>query len=188
MQEDSSPCSRGQGPFLTIPEYAIRTGQSKKTVRRKIQQGLLHAVLADGPYGPEYRISCDGQPPSGLDTELTPREGTSSLPKAKEPTHGVGKEVVQPGDGPLPENLPDNLVMFLREQQQTIMELSGRLGFYQAENLQLKSQVQAMQVWILELEAPKQGPAETATHPAHVENGPNSGVEKASERPWWKFW
>ena len=183
MQEASPPCSGGQGAFLTIPEYAIRTGQSKKTVRRKIQQGLLHAVLADGPYGPEYRISCDGQTSSRLDREVALQEGTSSLPTAKEATRGLGREVAQSGGGPLPENLPDNLVVFLREQQQIIMELSGRLGFYQSEIQHLKVQLEAAQTRILELEGPKEAPDEMSNHPTLRGSGAGAGSDRLPRRP-----
>ena len=170
MQEDSPPCSDGQGPFLTIPEYAVRTGQSKKTVRRKIQQGLLHAVLADGPYGPEYRISCDGQPPSPKQaTEPTHETGTQTLPVDTDLAHAV--------QGPS----LDSLIALVREQQHTIMELSGRLGFYQAK-------LQDAEARILELEAPKAAPAATTNHPAPSENGADSGAQQVSARPWWQFW
>ena len=68
------------------------------------------------------------------------------------------------------------------------LEMAGRLGFYQAENLQLKSQVQALQARILELEAPKGVPAEMSIHLTHLQNGADLGSEKGSPRPWWKFW
>ena len=80
------------------------------------------------------------------------------------------------------------MVALIERQQQTIMELSGRLGFYQSEIQHLKAQLEAAQTRILELEAPKEASAEMANHPAHVENGPNSDSGKGSPRPWWKFW
>ncbi len=171
MQEDSSPCPHGQGLFLTIPEYAIRTGQSKKTVRRKIQQGLLHAVLADGPYGPEYRIRCDGQPPSPKPTtEPTHEARTQTLPMDTDPTHAVSGPSL------------DGLIALVREQQHTIMELSGRLGFYQAKLQDAEEEIQM-------LRAPAQPPAsEMANHPTHIENGADSGAQQVSARPWWQFW
>ena len=68
------------------------------------------------------------------------------------------------------------------------MAVSNRLGFSQAEVQQLRTQLDRAENRILELEAPKEAPAEMANHPAHVENEANSSSEKASKRPWWQFW
>ncbi len=63
------------------------------------------------------------------------------------------------------------------------VELAGRVGFLQAEVLQLKDQVRM-------LAAP--APAiETTNHPAGQQNGQDSGaqrVEEGAKRPWWAFW
>ena len=59
-------------------------------------------------------------------------------------------------------------------QQQTIMELSGRVGFCQAQVEQFREQ--------LALEAPK-------PEPIAVEPTPEPEAAPEGEaKPWWKFW
>ena len=68
------------------------------------------------------------------------------------------------------------------------VELAGRVGFYQAEIQQLRTQLERAENRILELEAPKEAPAEMSNHPADAQNVADSGSEKLSSRPWWRFW
>jgi hypothetical protein len=66
------------------------------------------------------------------------------------------------------------MIDLVERQQQTIMELSGRVGFYQAQVEQLREQ--------LALEAPKAGP---------VDAEPTAAAEAAAApatRPWWRRW
>ncbi len=69
-------------------------------------------------------------------------------------------------------------------------ELYGRLGFYQAEIQYLKAeldgvlaQLQLAQTRILELEAPKEGTAESADHSPAEQNGQDSGSQAVSVMP-----
>jgi hypothetical protein len=69
------------------------------------------------------------------------------------------------------------------------VEMAGRLGF-------VMGQLEEARTKIALLEAPAPATAETAAvaatnHPAPVENGHDSGVQKARsapDRPWWAFW
>ncbi len=81
------------------------------------------------------------------------------------------------------------LVRHIAGLEQTILELSGRCGWLQA-------QLEASTSRIRELEAPKATPAEpadqagseTTNHLAPSTNGQDSGAECPPRRPWWKFW
>ena len=141
-----------------------------------IKRGELQATLVKGRHGMEYRIN------SGAMLDQAWANPSSSLGKA---------------DASLGE-----LIELVRDQQRQLTrlneeraELFGRLGYFQAqlEAARTQSQVtqdelRVAQTRIVELEAPKEAAPEMANHPAHAENGPNSGSEKGSPRPWWKFW
>ncbi len=73
------------------------------------------------------------------------------------------------------------LVSLVKEQQQQLLELAGRVGFYQAR-------IQELERRILELEAPKETSAEISNHPTPTENAADSDSEKLPSRPWWRFW
>ncbi|MEW5807598.1 MAG: helix-turn-helix domain-containing protein [Acidobacteriota bacterium] len=51
----------------TIREAAEVTGVSATTIRRYIKAGRVHASLAKGRYGPEYRVSVESLKGSGLE-------------------------------------------------------------------------------------------------------------------------
>ena len=172
---DDHPLHQDDHPVqhLSVADYAAAVGLSTATVRRRIRSGELAAVRVDGPYGPEWRI------PTGDAYADQPRRS----PSASDDVHPDRRD-----DLPLRQGSDPAMVALIERQQQTIMELSGRLGFYQSEIQHLKAQLEAAQTRILELEGPKEASVEMASHPAHVENGPNSGSEKGSARPWWKFW
>ena len=96
------------------------------------------------------------------------------------PAHGSDAD---PGIG--------ELVRHIAGLEQTILELSGRCGWLQA-------QLEVATTRIRELEAPPAAPAEATdqagsetsnpNHPAASQNGPDSGAECPPPRPWWKFW
>ena len=165
---------------MTIAEYAELHGISERTVRRRIQRGHLRAIMVAGPYGPEYQIVEGASPGNGAADE-PPLTSRPPSPAADE-TDSLDTS------GAWPDTL-DSFLALVRDQQQTIMELSGRCGWLQA-------QLEAATTRIRELEAPKAAPAEstdqaeseTTNHPAPSTNGPNSGVRKTSTGPWWQFW
>lgn len=165
---------------MTIAEYAELHGISERTVRRRIQRGQLRAIMVAGPYGPEYQI-VEGAPTNG--------NAADEPPLTSRPPSPAADETDSPDiSGTWPDTL-DSFLALVRDQQQTIMELSGRCGWLQA-------QIEAATSRIRELEAPKPEPAEAAdpagsgmsNHPTHSENGADSGVQKASTGPWWAFW
>ena len=161
----------GESPSLTLSEYANLTGLSVKTVRKKIKQGKISAVLVDGPYGLEYRLDLEGQTP--FPARL---EGVSSLEEAGSPS----EEEESPSPNGVTSSralvIIDRITQELTQLQNERAELYGRLGFLQA-------QLQAAQARILELEAPKEASTEIANHLVPEQNGQDSAAETVAEMP-----
>jgi hypothetical protein len=171
---------------LGLADYAAAVGVSVATVRRRIRKGELAAVRVDGPYGPEWRI------PAGDAHPDQPRR-SPSLSDDADPDHG--------DDHPVQQGSDPELVALIGRQQQTIMELAGRLGFYQseiqhlqAEVGQLKDQVTMLlappcpEMNIAEMAAPiGQAHAETTPAITSAPSAPNSSVERPTRRSWWPF-
>jgi excisionase family DNA binding protein len=145
---------------LTLAEAAARLGVSVDTVRRRIKRGELGARQVQTKFGPMWEVllgaAPEGLPPPGNGVHGSAPRGSSNLP----------------GAAPAPALGVTELVALVERQQQTIMELSGRVGFYQAQVEQLREQ--------LALEAPK-------AEPVDVE--PTAAAEAVSEpatRRWWR--
>jgi excisionase family DNA binding protein len=140
---------------LTLAEAAARLGVSTDTVRRRIKRGELGARQVQTKFGPAW--------------EVLPGAAPEGLPPPSNGVHGSapGSSSSLPGAAPAPAQGVTELVALVERQQQTIMELSGRVGFYQAQVEQLREQ--------LALEAPKADPAPVA-EAAPGEQG----------RPWWR--
>ncbi len=118
---------------MTITEYAEASGLSERTVRRRIQRGQLRAVLVAGPYGPEYQI-VEGDLTSAGDT---PQHGQAASPD------------IEQGDSPAAPDTVDTtateLVCLVRDLNQQVLELAGRVGWLQAENARLTETIRQLQ-------------------------------------------
>ena len=148
--------------YLSAKEAAAVAGVSERTVRRWLASGQLKAVRR----GRAFAISHEALAAiSGLD-------------------HGQGGHPSDSGQRS-GRTADDNgraadtaeLVALIREQQQTILELSGRVGYFQAQLEQARETIRA-------LEAPRDAPL-------HDERAQEStpGAEAPSEpaaRPWWR--
>ena len=129
--------------WLTLAEAARRVGCSIDTVRRRLKRGELESRQVAARHGLAWQVRL-----SGLQT--------------------VGGDPAQPAQSPGVAEL----VRLVGDQQQTILELSGRCGFLQAQVQQLRAA----------LEAPKA---------AEMAQEPTPDHEAAPEpvtRPWWRFW
>lgn len=166
---------------LSAEEAAHRCGVSSKTVRRWIESGRLKADKV----GRSFRIDV---------SDLAPFIG-----------HSEPRPVSTVDTG---QDSPDRfgeLVRLVRDQQQTIMELSGRCGYYQAEVEQLRATVLALQAPKVEPETMASGnssPADQAEGmvtsedrlvPIGTTDGlspiGDSGERPAPPRPsWWRRW
>jgi hypothetical protein len=144
-----------QGDWITLRAAAEAAGISEKSARRRIKDGYWRARRVDSPYGPAWQVwmASDGSAPTTLDNG----NGESPYP------------VTETLDSAL-----TSLVALVREQQTTIMELSGRLGFLQAE-LQQRDAV------ILALQAPQEEPTPGEEPPATV-----AAAEERPRASWWR--
>ena len=156
---------------LPLVEAAAVLGISERTLRKRIKAGVVKAVKVVAPNGgAAFRVFLDesvlvpvveGAAPEGFRPELE-----ASVPPVDMSVPAVdGAEVLQ----------------LLREKDQLIVELSGRVGFYQAR-------IQELERRVLELEVPKVAPVERANHPTPEQNAADSASQKVSPRPWWHFW
>ena len=87
-----------------------------------------------------------------------------------------------PGAVELQQDAAAHWARLVQQLPRENLDLAGRLGFYQAENLQLKSQVQAMQTRILESEVPRVAPTEMASHHTRCETAADSGTQSVRKR------
>ena len=174
---------------VTISDAARVLGISEQTVRRRVRRGELPAIRIERAQGYEYRIQ--------LPLPHRPREAASQTDYLLDQVLTISRS----GGDSQPDSHDEEPVLgvLVLEQARQISrlnderaELYGRLGFLQSENLQLKNQLegahiklQAAQVRILELEAPKGVPAEMSNH---LQNVADSASQKLPSRPWWKFW
>ena len=162
--------------LVSVTQAAHLTGVGERRIRRWIAAGRLPAVTSQQgklvDVGTVRQLASDTVRPAvgQSDTHNSPRQTAS--------------DSVSDGLTELVALLRERDEL-LREQQRTIMELSGRVGFLQAENLHLKEQV-------VLLSAPPSEPtsqviSEIDNHPTAPENGAVRGAEKGA-RPWWAFW
>ena len=158
---------------LSLAAAASRLGISERTLRDRIKAGKVRAIKVIGANGvAAYRVFLDAPPlVSGVEfplVEESPRLAEGFLPSVS-------------GNPPLVDLGP--LIALLEKVQRENLELAGRVGFYQAENLQFQTQLQVAQARILELEAPKEAPAEIASHPLVEQNGQDSDSQAVSKEP-----
>jgi excisionase family DNA binding protein len=136
---------------LSLHDAAAALGVSVLTVRRKIKRGELPAERVPTPTGFVYRVM------------FSPSDRPSS--RSLQCDHQPDRPDYSDGD---PERL--EMLRMIERQQQTIMELSGQLGYFQARIQQLQAA----------LEAPKV--EQTTPEPSAAAE---STVEPAG-RPWWR--
>lgn len=111
-----------QDGWLTLAEAADRLGVWIYTIRRQVKRGELKAEQVATRHGLAWRVSLSNLP--GVEPTLSsePNQGAQ----------GQGVDSIR-------------LLAMLDERDRTIMELSGRLGFLQAELQQRDEQLKALQ-------------------------------------------
>ncbi len=115
---------------LTIGQAAKVLKVSTKTVRRRIDQGVLSFELIPGKYGNEYRIT--GLP------------GSPPLPKITKEPEPLDNSLVHALDNSLAQALDSSLAQALdmvAKLQQENRDLAGALGGAQEKVRNLQSQV-----------------------------------------------
>ncbi len=160
----SAPTSISSGTIrYSVPEAAKLLGITERAVRKRIEAGTLLGKRN----GREWVVLLPKEPvrepkgaSSGTDSEP---DGTAAEPRG---TSGTG-----------------SVEAIVEKLYRDNLELAGRVGFYQAEIQHLKTQLEAAQTRILELEAPKQAPAEMPNHPTPEQNGQDSAAQTVSVIP-----
>ena len=138
------------GEWLSLRDAARRLSLSEKTLRRRVKAGMLEGRQVDTPHGPGWQVWVDTDPgaPSTVD--------------------GQGTHPVQG-----PELL--EALRLIERQQQTILELSGRVGYFQAQLEQARETIHA-------LEAPQSTIVESESTPGA------EAIPEPATRPWWRRW
>ena len=127
---------------LPTAEAAARLGISERTLRERIKAGKIAATKVIDRGNAAYRVFLDAPPAATPAPPLTP----------------VIAPPVTEAAPPAPDPSLSEFLAFLREKDQTILELAGRCGWLQA-------QLQAAHERIALLEAPKaQGCANGEEH------------------------
>lgn len=98
----------------TIPEVAQILGVSKRQVQRYLRDGKLQSRLVEGKFGPEHRID-------SIPTDIPGQKRRKS-----------------------PDKPSDVTLAFVREQHDTILQLSQMLGRAQERILNLEAQVKLL--------------------------------------------
>ena len=169
------------GEALSARQAAARCGVSERTLRRWIVSGRLAAAQENGA----FRIKPEDLAP------FLPQGRSAVATAAAIPLGAAELQHVQEADAaPLQQDAAAHWTRLVEQLHRENLELAGRLGFYQAENLQLKSQVQAMQVRILELEAPKEAAPEPEAGRRSEVSVPSAidGQEGSSGGAFKQFW
>ena len=174
-------------PGLSIAAAATLTGRHKNTVRRWIKQGRLPATLVRGRYGQEYQVQRDdvlallapepeaaggvqGGASPALAVEVVSGENTPGRQElAGEVTAEVGQGM--PGSASPDKGSLNSLVELLQTIQVENRQLAGQVGFLQAENGQLKTQLKQLPA------PPAAPPVSTAGEPAIA------GQQRTAGRP-----
>jgi hypothetical protein len=137
------------GEWVSVDEAAKRLKVAPATIRRQLKRGQLQGKQVPRPYGFSWVIWVDDRLDSGQSGE------SLSTPR-------IDKE-------------RDTLILDLTHQ---ISQLSGQLGFVQAQFVQTQAQLQAAHQEILALRAPEKEPETAEESPAYAE----------PRRSWWRFW
>ena len=136
------------GEWQSLREAAASLGLSEKTLRRRVKAGVLESRQVETPHGPAWQVWVDG---------------------VRGPAPTVDGRGTHPVRGP---ELLEALRMIER-QQQTILELSGRVGYFQAQLEQARETIRA-------LETPKGTGIARDTTPS------GEAVSEPATRPWWR--
>ena len=195
---------RAPDRYVTVAQAADLTGAQPRTIRRWISRGRL--AVRTGPHGRLVELAAverlvaerlDGDPIIA-DTLTGPARIVTDT------DHGQGRTAIRNG----PDHDLGELVGLIERQQQTILELSGRLGWMSKE-LELereRSRDLEQQVKLLSaptynsfksddpvptstiVDTPDPASTSTAHRSAPEQNGPRIEAQQPQRRPWWRFW
>ena len=173
--------------YVPTAVAAELAGVSVRTVRRWAKAG--HVPAKSGP----HRLLVDAcavrrqAAIAGHGDTLARTAGDTDPALASD---GLGIPARVPDDPATVTGTDPALVALIERQQQTILELSGRCGYYQSEIRHLKERIAL-------LEVPKPDPSDPASAETANETANRSGPEPSRDergaqsptlRPWWAFW
>ena len=182
----SDQLTASDGQYVTIAVASYLTGVPGRTLRRWIARGHIPTIANSGG-----RL---------IDVDAVRRIAVASGHMDK-PVVTSGHSMVTDGQdvaidhlvaNPRPDSDHDpaigDLATLIERQQQTIMELSGRCGFYQSEIQHLRGENALLKERIALLEAPKPDPAKSVlTQIVNLssaeQDGQDSDSQAASEEP-----
>lgn len=147
---------------VSVRDAAKSLGVSERTVRRRIQDGVLSAWKQETEHGYEWRV-----PVSSLDADIPSTRPRQAVPLPGSADQGGGRPPAQPGatvDAPAAPELLKALEMVDRLSRDN-QQMAGQLGFLQSEIQQRDRQIALLM-------APKDEPEP----PAQPER----------RRSWWK--
>jgi hypothetical protein len=147
---DSRVDSDQAGQWLSLREAAAALEIAEKTARRRVKSGQLQGRQVGTQHGQAWEVWV---PSRGATAGRVDGQGTQSVQG--------------------PEGLA--LVALVERQQQTILELSGRCGYLQAELATARERLALM----VPTTTPEMAPESTPEGEA---------VSRASTRRWWRFW
>lgn len=150
---------------FTLTQAAALLGITERTLRSHIKEGKVAARKVIGSKGVAvYRVY---------------------LPDPTVDQSGEYQE--DPRADPVPDPGVEAFIRHITHLEQTVMELSGRVGFYQARVQSLEAEVR-----LLAAPVPEPAAADQAGEPVTQPTTPTqNGQHSASERPsrlWWRRW
>lgn len=120
--------------WMSIVEYARSFSVSDMTVRRRIKNGKLHAVLKDG----KYFIPVDNSKPIAPAPMISHLESHEGKTLASPDRVGAFSPVVRNNDGE-DGQIPYDLKTKLSQQETSLIDTNDLLGFCESSLANLKS-------------------------------------------------
>ena len=128
------------------------------TICRRLRRGELEGKLADTPSGQAWLLRL----PEGEASQPRSNGTAETLPDRPDL---LSDSALFDGDPPHDRGQFDSLVALVDKLQQQNLELAGRVGYYQAENQQLRETLKALQAPSPEPEPASPSPDTEATPP-----------------------
>lgn len=165
----------GTERYLSAREAADYCGCSERAVRKWIAQGKLVAIKRGGT----FRIATADLEPFRRNPGRNAAEQTAPSERSADRN---GTEQAERSDRSADQGAAAELGRLVRDQQQTIMELAGRVGFLQSELQATQEQLRALQAGTVAPDS--DGAGQQAASSAE---GLSEGTQAPPRRWWWPW-